>query len=477
MTDRLDSRQLDTKACRPYRRLTRFGFLVFAFVFLSGSRACDDRRPATITCQDIVLSIEPGKCASFANSCNASGRWAGRPSYDGLRLEPTEETREMFGANWPFSLHTTRNGDDTTRSICVRADSPLFASLAIDFVYGLGTQYGTASILLSVTTPLAVEVSASPTSVALGESSQLVATAQGGIRPYLYSWVPTTGLDDVDIAAPIASPVVTTEYRVRVTDSGGQEAIGRVNVSVRNELTVTATPEVMNVGDVAVLLVEAAGGTPPYDYIWTPAATLDDPYVQNPTASPVTTTTYQVIAFDALGAILSGAVTVEVRLALSASAEPQNLLAGEISALFADVRGGLPPYTFTWTPADTLDDPWRQDPVAAPTTTTTYRVVATDSAGDRTAGETTVQIVSNAPPPTASFVMGIDCCPRITLDAGASTGRIAFYTWDLGWTSANPDQITTSPTTSFVIREFDRGPITLTVTAVDGQTATFTRIF
>ena len=320
-------------------------------------------------------------------------------------------------------------------------------------------------------------MTATPTSLALGETSQLAAAVRGGIPPYFYAWNPTTGLNDTDIAAPIASPQTTTEYRVRVTDSSGSEYIGEVIISVGTDLTVTAEPQNIVIGDVAVLIAAGHGGTPPYSYRWTPANTLDDPYRQDPIASPTTTTTYQVTAEDAAGATLTGSVTVTVRLELTVTAEPQDVLAGETTALFAAARGGTEPYTFAWTPTDTLDDPHRQDPIAAPTTATTYQVIARDAAGAAAGGAVTVLVVGDDPPPTASFVFGVDCCPRLEFDASASTGHIVSYTWDLGWTSANPDRITSSPTTSFTIREFDRGTITLTVTAADGRTATATRIF
>ncbi|HZM89535.1 MAG TPA: hypothetical protein VFF31_23645 [Blastocatellia bacterium] len=104
-------------------------------------------------------------------------------------------------------------------------------------------------------------------------------------------------------------------------------------------------------------------------------------------------------------------------------------------------------------------------------------MLARDSAGAQQGGAVLVNVGSGSPPPTASFVFNVLCCPTLNLDASASTGKIVSYTWDLEWTSANPDRMTNSPTTSFIIREFDRGTITLTVTDASGRTATTTRTF
>jgi hypothetical protein len=380
----------------------------------------------------------------------------------------------------PFSVRTTRTSHGVARSICVKADSPLFASVDIDYRYGRGVQYGKASLFLSVGPPLAVTVTADPASIDLGDTSQLVARVHGGVPPYFYSWVPSTGLDDTDIAAPIARPLTTTEYRVLVTDSIGQQEVAGASIHVfaRLGLTVEAVPEEINAGDVAVLVAQVSGGTPPYTYTWTPTDTLeDDPSSPHPSALPATTTTYQVMVVDSEGFTSFGSVTVKVRMQVEATAQPQEIIAGETAALFVEVRGGTPPYTFTWTPAGRLDDPHRKDPIAAPTIPTTYQVIARDAAGDAAGGAVTVSVVGDGPPPSASFGFTVVCCPTLMLDAGASTGDIVTYAWDLGWTSANPDRITSSPTTSFNIQEFDRGPITLTVTAADGQVATVMRNF
>ena len=46
------------------------------------------------------------------------------------------------------------------------------------------------------------------------------------------------------------------------------------------------------------LMAQATGGDGNYTYMWSPAQTLDDPKLQNPTATPTATTTYTVIAQD-----------------------------------------------------------------------------------------------------------------------------------------------------------------------------------
>jgi PKD repeat protein len=117
--------------------------------------------------------------------------------------------------------------------------------------------------------------------------------------------------------------------------------------------------------------------------------------------------------------------------------------------------------------------------------------VLTDASGARIATcEREVVVQSPAPgpapgpvptapgAPTASFTFRVTCCPpTLHVDASASTGSITSYTWDLSWTPASPDAVTTSPTTSFLFNEGDRGSVTLTVRTANGQTATVTRAY
>ncbi len=53
------------------------------------------------------------------------------------------------------------------------------------------------------------------------QSINLSSTATGGTPGYTYSWSPATGLNNPNIANPVASPTVTTIYVLTVTDSKG----------------------------------------------------------------------------------------------------------------------------------------------------------------------------------------------------------------------------------------------------------------
>ena len=64
-----------------------------------------------------------------------------------------------------------------------------------------------------------------------GQSVQLHAAVEGGVS---YSWAPPTGLDQSNIANPIATPASNTEYVVTIADSIGCTFTSRVMILVEN---------------------------------------------------------------------------------------------------------------------------------------------------------------------------------------------------------------------------------------------------
>jgi hypothetical protein len=59
-------------------------------------------------------------------------------------------------------------------------------------------------------------------------------TASGGMPPYSYSWTPTAGLNNSTLANPTASPIVTTNYMVTVTDNKGCMGSDNMTLSVQS---------------------------------------------------------------------------------------------------------------------------------------------------------------------------------------------------------------------------------------------------
>jgi len=94
---------------------------------------------------------------------------------------------------------------------------------------------------------------------------------------------------------------------------------------------------------------------------------------------------YSVFAMNTLTGCTNsmiGAVTVDVNIALFANAgDDVSIFEGSTAALGVIVDGGTAPYTYSWTPAESLSDASIANPVASPVTTTLYSVMVTDFYG------------------------------------------------------------------------------------------------
>ena len=95
------------------------------------------------------------------------------------------------------------------------------------------------------------------------------------------------------------------------TVTGNRNLVAHFRVAEFN-LAVSANPMIIPQGDNSQLNAEASGGNGSFTYSWSPASSLNNATIQNPTASPMATTTYTCIATSAAGSTERGSCTVIV---------------------------------------------------------------------------------------------------------------------------------------------------------------------
>ena len=107
-----------------------------------------------------------------------------------------------------------------------------------------------------------------------------------------YSWTPTTGLSDPNIANPIASPTTTTSYVV-VASGGGCSASDTVTiVTTPIDVDAISSTPLICAGDTTQL--SATSNISGTTYSWSPATGLSCTSCPSPSANPSSTTTYYV---------------------------------------------------------------------------------------------------------------------------------------------------------------------------------------
>ena len=130
-----------------------------------------------------------------------------------------------------------------------------------------------------------------PRSICFGDSTLLGGTPIAPNSSFL--WSPLAGLSSSVIPQPMASPAITTDYILTVTENT-TSCVNRdtVNVNVIPLPLALTGPNVpicigdsIQIGDLALLT---------NTYIWTPATGLSNDSISNPFAHPTTTTTYTI---------------------------------------------------------------------------------------------------------------------------------------------------------------------------------------
>lgn len=141
-------------------------------------------------------------------------------------------------------------------------------------------------------------------SVCAGDTLQLQAT--GGVT---YSWFPTAGLDDPNIANPKYYVNGSRTYVVTVTNASGCVGLDTIVVTALARPNVWAGTDqtIANVNDTAQL-----GATGAITYSWSPATGLSCTNCPDPKAYPSVTTTYTVTGTAANGCSKSDQVIVNV---------------------------------------------------------------------------------------------------------------------------------------------------------------------
>jgi type IX secretion system substrate protein len=231
-----------------------------------------------------------------------------------------------------------------------------------------------------------------------GDSVRLNGTGNGS-----YSWFPSTGLSNPNVANPMVAPTQTTTYYLSVS-YGGCVDMDSVTVTVLPAPTVTVTPNSSVCAGQSVQL-NATGGV---SYQWSPGTSLNNPNIANPTANPASTTIYTVTVTNAAGCQNTATTQVTVNLLPTANAgQDVAICTGQSTTLNA--TGGV---SYLWSPNTGLNFNNISNPVASPSSTTVYTVTVTNANG--CTDQDVVRVTVN-PLPTANAGNDIELCQ------GAST--------------------------------------------------------
>jgi gliding motility-associated-like protein len=182
-----------------------------------------------------------------------------------------------------------------------------------------------------------------------------------------FSWIaqpadPT--LTSPNSPTPIVAPKDTTMYIVTLNDNGCIKK-DTITVNVLDYITVNLGPDTGMCKTDTILMKTVSDAL---SYQWSPSAGLSSTTVKYPKVSPNVTTTYYVKANLGLCPAYDTITILVAPYPLANAGSDATICYGEKVQLHANYVGT----SYTWSPANTLQNPTSLDPFAGPSKTTPY---------------------------------------------------------------------------------------------------------
>jgi len=317
------------------------------------------------------------------------------------------------------------SGTDTMAAMATDTVGPV--NLPQYVIYDANGCYDTTSVLITEPTALVAATVVDSNVTCNGfANGGITASASGGTGAYTYAW--SNAATTVSITG-----VMANTYTVTVTDANGCTDTSSATITEPTALIATSVVDsnvtcngLSNGGASA----SAIGGTSPYSYAWSNAATT-------PSITGVSAGTYTVTVTDANGCTSTSSATVtEPALLVAATVLDSNVtcFAGNDGGLTASASGGTTTYSYLWNTSAT-------NASISGLSAGTYSVTVTDANGCTDSTSATV-----TEPPLVSVDLGNDTSVcfggSLTLDAGAG---FASYLWQDNSTNQTYNVDTSTP--------------------------------
>ena len=295
-------------------------------------------------------------------------------------------------------------------------------------------------------------------------SGKIIFNPAGGVAPYQYALSPFT---NYQISNTFAN-LIAGSYLFRIKDKEGctkDTTIVLAQPPVLNAAAVSNTPATCN-GNDGIITINANGGTAPYQYSLNNGTTYSP---LNTLVAPSVGTFANIKIKDANGCITNTTATV-------AYIDTMRLALNNVPAICAGTSITLQPETnnettgFVWTsanaPISSLNNPNIKNPVASPSDTATYRLMATWGLCSRQA-DITINVLRK-PIPDAGKDTSI-CFGAEAVLRGNATNLSGTVSYD--WSPAGNILTPTDPVT--VVQPAGNGKFVYTLTVRDNYNCNF----
>jgi gliding motility-associated-like protein len=226
-----------------------------------------------------------------------------------------------------------------------------------------------------------------PAAAAMCEGQSLKLTATGGTS---YAWSPSTDIDNINSQSPTVKPMVSTTYKVMVTDANGCTNEKELPVTVHHPITLSLDGDTtLCQGDSKTFIASGA-----HHYTWIDHTEgLSSLQSSSPQVTPTASGMYTLVGYDAPGCFTDTAVasiTVHPRPLPDAGIDVE-IEAGKKVPLQA--TAGAQAVSWSWSPATYLSCSHCASPVCIPLADTKYTATATNQFGCAASDDVLIKLV------------------------------------------------------------------------------------
>ncbi len=296
----------------------------------------------------------------------------------------------------------------------------------------------TAEVLVPVSEPPTITITAVPPRVCPFEPVQLIATVE---PMQTLEWQADPTLSCTDCPNPIANPFATTQYSVSAPEADCPASASILVQVIPPPALNLVQSQTICLGESVVL---NSTNQPNVTYTWTSIPAGFSSNEPNPVVAPTVTTTYKIVAVNSDTCVSEGELTLTVVAATLAVGEDQTICAGDNATLAAVTTG---------TSGQLIWQPGGQNTLSiqvSPTATTVY--TARLAFGDDCLAVDTV-VVSVVPAPVIAVASDTAFCLGGTVNLNLAPAELGVsYAWSstpAGFSSAQanptvaPSQTTT----------------------------------
>ncbi len=281
----------------------------------------------------------------------------------------TDTTNTRYGVvdswRWDFGDGTTLADTSRTQNPQYTYPSPGTRDVRLIVTNSKGC-IDTAIVTINVLDKPLITLAFNDTLICVPDAVTLSASGTGS-----FNWTPLTNIINPNTPNPTVNPATDTWYVANLNDNG---CVNKDSVRVRviSGVSLTAIPDTTICLTDGVMLNAVTNGL---NFTWTPAATLSNPNILNPIATPTATSTVYQLTARVGSCSATDFVVINTDPYPVANAGSPQVICYNTSTQLSGAHNGT---RFTWAPANYLNNPNILNPIASPPRTTSFILTSWD---------------------------------------------------------------------------------------------------